>query len=286
MDLEIVIESIIGEKETKDLLKRLSAISMLNDGEEYETIIERGLTTYLAQRMKPLYKNYKTIYIPLEKGKKISALSIRLEELGKKSRQNGKYGMPNNLEKIFSEVGESYVAKNIISSATDLVIITLNSIISSDKNRQKAKKYLKALEESNFLYMMFQIAVKVIGEDLYKKNFKTANETLNYMSEMIVRDKKEISNMFKQAFENNTEDVSSAVSEYYDRLSYYFDDFVQRNHLVTGEAMERMGKENETVKQLKEDNILMFIGYILGEIKNNLAINEYRLFNDPLITKK
>ena len=295
-NLSVVIDKVINEDEKNELIERINMISKLEDMTS-EEVIERAVTTFLAQRIKPLLANYETIY--LEKGIKIGARSASLEEIGKKPRKTGTHGMPNHLEVLFNAFGESPITQNITLFAARLVGTTLDDIISydnpsdddssnmSESNKKskarKARKYLKAIEKSNFIYMMLQVAVKVIGEDLYKKKLECENETLKYMTAMINKDRNEISQIFKEALANN-EDLNNAVTEYYNKLAYYYEDFKNRNHNISGESLDKMSSEIQTVKQFKEENILIFIGYLVREIKNESLI-KYRLYElEDMIT--
>ncbi|BBM35413.1 hypothetical protein [Pseudoleptotrichia goodfellowii] len=265
----------------QDFTSKIKIISEFVEKEENE-VIEMAFTTFFGKTLKPRYKDYGTIY--LEQGRKISGCMIRMEEKGRNPRvKTGTHGMPQHIEMMFETFGSREIGKNILEYSFRLVDITLESIFSSDKEKKK-EKYNLAIQQSNFLYMMLQIAVKLLALDLYKKGEKIENVTLRYMTEMIEKDKKRLGELFSEAF-NGFGDLTSAIDEYYFTLNSYFEDYAKRKFNVTLEEMERMGEEHRVLKRLGEDNVLRYVGFLLERLRNKLII-QHTMTENKIITLK
>lgn len=265
----------------QDFTSKVKIISEFLEKEENE-VIEMAFATFFGKTLKPRYKDYGTLY--LEEGKKISGCMIRMEEKGRKPRiKTGTHEMPQHIEMMFETFSSREIGNNILEYSFRLVDITLESIFSSDKEKKK-EKYNLAIQQSNFLYMMLQIAVKLLALDLYKKGKKIKNVTLRYMTEMIEKDKKRLNELFANSF-NNPDSLSSAIDDYYLTLNEYFKGYAQRKFNVTLEEMERMGEENSVLKRLGEDNILRYVGFLLERLRNKL-ITQRILSENEIITLK
>ena len=78
--------------------------------------------------------------------------------------------------------------------------------------------------------------------------------------------------MFEKAVSSQDEkEINSAVSEYYDLLSKYFDDFLHREFSGTGKEAIEIGGEQKVVEQFGEENIILFIGVLLGKIQKDVT---------------
>ena len=265
----------------QDFMSRVRIISEYLEKGENE-VIEIAFTTFFGKTLKPRYKDYGKIY--LEQGKKISGCMIRMEEKGRKPRiKTNTHGMPQHIEMMFEAFGSREIGRNILEYSFRLVDITLESIFSSDKEKKK-EKYNLAIQQPNFLYMMLQIAVKLLALDLYKKGGKIENVTLRYMTEMIEKDKKRLNELFANSF-NDPDSLSYAIDDYYFTLNEYFKDYAERKFNVTLEEMERMGEENSVLKRLGEDNVLRYVGFLLERLRNKLIIQPTIIENEIITLK-
>jgi hypothetical protein len=244
-------------------------------------VIETSFDTFFGQTLKLRYKDYQNIY--LENGQKISGCMIRMEEKGRYPRVTGTHGMPRHIDMMFETFGSREISQNILEYSFRLIDITLESIFSSDKEKKK-EKYNLAIQQPNFLYMMLQIAVKLLALDLYQRNEKINNSTLNYMTKMIEEDKEKLKRIFKNSF-NDPDRMEEAVELYYVELSKYFEAFKNRKHNVTVDEMKKIGQESLILEKLGEKNLLTYVGYLLGRLKEKF-VTQRILIEEKIITKK
>lgn len=263
--------------------KQLNKINMLASIKETtpSQILNTGVITYFANTIKPNLKDYQTIY--LENGKKISAYSARLEQKGKNPwKKDGSHGMPKHLEMVFEIFGDDNVNSNLLEYACRLINFTLDSIFEGD-NEQKITRYREAINQPNFLYMMLQIAVRLLSFDLKDRGIPLENETMNHMVDLIKKDKKQIKELFINCFDASEKGM--ATTKYYEILSKYFENFLDKNFSVTGEALLKIGKEQSLVDDIGEEILFTFLGYLIGELKNEYT-NQLCLFGKEAITIK
>lgn len=271
---------VLSEEEKLEvfIIKVKALQTLFNKPIEY--IIEKILTTHFAKGLKPRLKDYQTIYI--DKGKDITGNASRFAMKGKNPWKDGTHGMTNNLRTVEDNLGFDFVAENVVEAAATLVETTINEIFSS-RNRTQINRYKQAIPQSDFIYMMLQIAVKLIGIDLYNNEVIPRNSTLKYMTQMIEQDKKRIVDLFQQSI-INTGTINEAVDEYYAILEKYFDDFLKSKHLISIEEAMKIGEESLILKTVGEENILFYIEFLIENIQKRLMYNT--LLNEELITVK
>lgn len=273
--------TVTDTQELKVFVEKVQLLSQLH-GETIDCILEKVLTTFFARTLKPRLKDYPKIYI--EKGKAISGYGRRLVIKGKKAWEDGTHGMTDNVSALLIAIDSDYITNNIVKSAATLVETTLNGIFSSGNDNQ-ISRYAQAIYQENFIYMMLQMAVKLIAIDLHNSNIDIENRTLSYMTKMIEKDKNKIVKLFREAY-NSSDDIHEVVQEYYQILNKYFDDFLEREHTVTGEEMIEIGKEQLLVETIGENNILVYLGYLVGEIQENLNYTKPMFKEEKAITIK
>lgn len=271
-NLTTILNSIPTEKIQSILL--LSQLRKKNPAE----IINTATITYFAKTLKPNLKDYETIY--LENGKKLSAHMMKLKQVGKNPWKDGTHGMPDHLAFIFQSIDENEVNKAILEYAYRLIDITLTDIFDNGKITD-IDKYSKALEQENFLYVMLQIAVRVIGLDLQEKGLVLENKTLDYMLNVLKADNKRIKNLFKECVSNGTPEI--AIREYYNTMSNYLIDFENRRVLVTGHQIQAIGQETSLLNDVGEETVFLFLGYLLQYLKEKFQ-KQKQLFEKELIT--
>lgn len=267
------------EEKLKIFTKKVKALQILHE-KSSTWVLEKILTTYFARGIMPRLNDYQTIYI--EKGKDITAHGGRMVMKGKKPWKDGTHGMENHLQNVEDALGLEFVAKNIIESAATLVTTTINALFYSGSQTQ-INRYKQAIPQSNFIYMMLKIAVKLIGNDLYNKEVIPTNSTLKYMTEMIEKDNKRIIELFQESIKN-TGEINEAVSVYYEILDKYFDDFIKSNHLFSIKEALKIGEENHIIATVGEDNVISYIEFLIVNIQKRLMHSP--LFNEDLITIK
>lgn len=263
----------------EDKIKKILMLAEIK-GKSPVEIINTASLTYFAKTLKPTLKAHQTIY--LESGKKISANMMRLKQIGKNPWKDGTHGMPNHLAEIFRSVDENEVNKAILEYAYRLIDVTLQDIF-ENASKGDAKKYLEALDEENFLYVMLQIAVRLVGMDLQNKGVKLENKTLDYMLNVMKEDQANIKKVFKQCVSTGTKEV--AVKEYYAMLERYLSTFENKKILLTGKEVTNIGIELSLLADVGEETLFVFLGYLLEYLKDKYQTQK-QLFSKELITVK
>lgn len=275
METLTTVLNIIPEEKIRKILL-LSELRGLEPAE----IINTATVTYFAKTIKPNLKDYEIIY--LNNGKKISGNMMKLKQVGKNPWKDGTHGMPNHLAKIFQSIDENEINKEILEYAYRLVDITLEDIFDNGR-KSEVDKYLKALEKENFLYVMLQIAVRLVGIELQEKGMKLQNNTLDYMLSVLKEEKTKIKKLFRECIAKG--EPEKAISQYYMVLEKYLIDFENRNILVTGEQIRGIGKEVVLLEDVGEDTVFLFLGYLLQYLKEKYQ-DQKQLFENRLITIK
>lgn len=263
--------------------KELTKIKMLASIRETtpSKILNTGVITYFANTIKPNLKDYQTTY--LENGRKISAYSARLEQKGKNSwKKDGSHGMPKHLKMVFEIFGDDEVNLNLLEYACRLINFTLDNIFEGN-NEKKISRYREAINQPNFLYMMLQIAVRLLSFDLKERGISLENQTMDHMVDLIKKDKKQIKELFVNCFDAS--DRGLATAKYYEILSKYFKNFLDKNFSVKGEALLKIGKEQSLVDDIGEKTLFTFLGYLIGELKSKYETQLF-LFENEAITIK
>lgn len=250
-------------------LERIDALAKIENKNPGE-LINNVVISYISKKLKPRFKDFDYY---LESGMKFSGISMRNMQIGRKARKTGTHKMRNFLLEIVEVFGEETVDKEVLKTATRLMYFSLKNIFEDNKKKEKDKEKLNLfIQNKDFLYVMLQMAVKLIGKDLLERKVDFSNKTLRFMTEMMEKDKKNISQMFEKAVSSqNEKEINSAVSEYYELLSKYFDDFLHREFSGTGKEAIEIGGEQKVVEQFGEENIILFIGVLLGKIQKDVT---------------
>ena len=112
------------------------------------------------------------------------------------------------------------------------------------------------------------MAVKLIGIKLNNMDVDIENQTLKYMTQMIEADQKKIKRLFIDAIKFGDEQrFNEVVAIYYEDLSKYFINFVNRNFSGTFDVITKLGEEKKLMEQVGEKNIIFFIGTLLSYLK-------------------
>lgn len=244
------------------------------------SILNTSAITYFANIMKLTLNDYQTIY--LENGRKISGYSMRLEQKGKEAWKDGSHGMPNHLKIIFEAFGDEEVNKNLLEYAIRLINFTLENIFENGSEIKKVR-YREALNKPNFIYMMLQIAIRLLAFDLKERGVVLENETMNYMIEMIKKDKEEIKEMFEKCI--SEEDTQIAIEKYYEKLSKYYIDFLDKEFIQKGRQLIKIGEEQGILNLLSEETLFTFLGFLIESIRVKYN-KQMALYNVSMITIK
>lgn len=261
---DYIEKTIVQIQQDNHLIQRLNMLSTLENKNIIEIINETSIT-YLSKTIKPRKKDY-DIYI--EAGIRMGGVAISNMQQGKKAWRDGTHGMEMHLENIIATYGEEEVNQNILKTAIQLIKISIDHVFLYGTN-QKKEKINKFIQNTNFLYVMLQMAVKIIGIKLNNLNVDIENKTLSYMTKMIDEEQKNIKNLFKEAINSgDQEQFNNVVSLYYESLEKYFIDFMNRNYSGSLNVLTKLGEETKLLKQLGEENVLFFIGTLLSQLKS------------------
>ena len=262
------------------LIKRLEMLSEIENKTIIE-IISNTSITYLSKIIKPRKKDY-DIY--LESGIRMGGVAMSNMQQGKRSWKDGTHGMERHLENIILTYGEDEINKNILKTALQLIKISINHIFiyGSEKKKDNLNKFI---QNTNFLYVMLQMAVKLIGIRLNNLGIEIENKTLEYMTQMIEEDQTNMKKLFKDAVNSGDENnLNNVISLYYESLEKYFVDFLSRNFSGTLKILTKIGEEKKLMEQVGEENIIFFIGILLSHLKENALQLVLEFENNNVIT--
>lgn len=276
---------VLEDKSIESNLEKIFALSKIEE-KTPEKLTNDIIISFISKKFKPRFKDY-DFY--LESGLKVSGVYVRNLEKGKKAWKDGTHKMKNNLLELIETYGEDNINKQVLTTALQLVKISVSNVYLEDKNSKKEKLNL-LIQNLNFLFVMLQIAVRLIGIDLYNRGVEFQNKTLGFMTKMMEKDKNKISKLFAKAMSSNKdEDINTAVSEYYDMIDRYIEDFKEREFKGNGGDAINVGGEQKLVDQFGEKNIYFFIGILLGKLREDLVENanilNFSSENDTLTLK-
>ena len=256
-------ETIVLINPNNKLIKRLEMLAEIENKTVIEIISSTSIT-YLSKIIKPRKKDY-DIY--LECGLKMGGITMSNMQQGKESWNDGSHGMPKHLDNIIASYGKEEVNKNILKTALQLIRISIDYVLSEGTEKKK-EKVNRFIQDTNFLYIMLQMAVKLIGIKLNNMDVDIENQTLKYMTQMIENDQKKIKNLFIDAIKyGDNKRFNEVVSIYYDNLNEYFINFVNKNFSGTYDIITKLGEEKKLMEQVGEENIIFFIGVLLSNLK-------------------
>lgn len=267
------IVNVLEDKKLSSCVRRIVLLAEL-EGKAPEEIVNIAIISAISKKFKPRYKDY-SFY--LESGLKASGVSIRNLEKGRKAWRDGTHKMKDNLAELIETYGETTINKQVLLTALQLIKISIDNVYLENKSKKKEKLNL-LVQNINFLYVMLQIAVRLIGIDLWKKGVDFHNKTLGFMTKMMEKDKKKISDIFSTAIYSKEEkNINEAISQYYDIINEYINDFEKREFKGNGYEVLEIGGEQKLVEQLGEENIHFFLGILLGNLKKELIKDNYIL---------
>lgn len=239
-----------------------------------EVLINDVIISSISKKFKPRFKDF-DIY--LENGLKISGLSIKNLEQGKKAWKDGTHGMKNNLLELIQTYGEDNINKEVLKTALQLIKISIDNVYLNSNNKKQEKINI-FIQNIDFLYVMLQVAIRIIGIDLYNKGIEFQNKTFGYMTKMMEQEKKKISKMFTVAMSSkNGDQINIAITNYYEMIDKYFEDFRKREFLGNGGDAVAVGGEEKVVQQFGEENVILFIGILLGKLRQDIIKDGYIL---------
>lgn len=235
-----------------DLVKiqNIASLMKLKDKE----VLNIALTTFLGKRARPRCKDYKQVG-------RVTGASANIMMKGR----SGSRGIPKRLENLFDTYEAELINSDLFKHSMILVEMTLNGIIEGEASASTRRKYLDALNNPNLIYLMLQLSIRMIAVSLKEQEIEIENMTLRHMITMIEKDKKHIKQIFIEAY--NTNEMDNAIQEYYSILDKYFRKYLQQTLNITVEDAVQLGKEENLLTMVGEEEIEKYLNYFCEKIK-------------------
>lgn len=244
------------ELEIQKLNFMAQSFKMSND-----EVLQNVILTYIAKRMPPTLKGYNLTVGSVTPG------SVSSMEKGR----TGKRPITKNLKILFDTYEDQIIESELFKYSCLLVENTLNGIFEGDCSPATEKKYLNAINDLNLIYLMLQVAVRLISFELDNRGMNDNHKTLKLVTDAIKSDKKKISKMFREAYKNGT--LEEAKTTYFNMLAEYLKDFSQNRYNMSVEFATLLGKEQVMLEMFGEENVLDYLNYYCDKIKDNVQEN-------------
>lgn len=274
------------EKVLPDLQERTKHLKKISQkyNKKIPEILNDSIITYFALIIKPRLSDY-DIYL-LEMGRKIKGVEIRNKFLGRKSGAKETQRIENKIGKILEDYELTEINENLLNYSFELIDRTLKAIFDKESELKNKKIYETALSNPNFLYMMLQLAVRLIGQELKRKDVNLKNRTLNYMLDKINDDRSKTTNMFKKA--KTKKEVNDVLLVYHKNLEKYFNDFMEREvgENVKWKEVVEIIKERSLVEEVGENIILLTLGIVIFQLQDKYEITLPLIEREKIIIKE
>lgn len=243
---------VLQDEQIKKTVEALSTVYRKNESE----IIKIGLLTNISFETLPNYKNYKYIISGITQARMIKGV-------------NGKRAIESQLKKLFETYDLEDINDDLIEKAAELMIITFDSVFTNSGEKVK-QKYANAMEDIEFLYINLKLAVKIIAESLKKEGIQLANRTLNYITDGIKNEKKDIAQKYINAYlSGDKAELILAKQNYREKMEKMLNDYISTLNIPFAEA-QKVGMEQNIVVALGRDTLELITGYLLFEIKERV----------------
>lgn len=227
--------------------------------EPKEKIIKNGMLTNIALLSMPNYKNYEKIISGITQARMMKGV-------------NGKNKIESQVKKIFSTYDLNQINEDIIEKSIELMIATFDSIFS--KSGQKLKKnYTQAIEDIEFLYINLRLAVKIIAESLKNEGISLSNKTLNYITDGIKKEKKDIASKYIEAYvSGNQVALENARQNYREKMELMLNNYIKNLDIPYDDAVD-VGKEQLIVSTLGANNLDYITSFLLLQVKDKIYLD-------------
>lgn len=248
----------------EDIEKELSALKVVYKKSASE-IIKIGILTNIACETLPNYKNYKSIVSGITQARMIKGV-------------NGKRFVESQIKKLFETYDLEDINDDIIEKAAELMVLTFDSVLTNSGKKVK-EKYIDAMEDIEFLYINLRLTVKIIAETLKDNDVTISNRTLNYITEGIRNEKKNIAETYINAYLSGDEEkIEEARQNYREKMLSMLNNYV-RTLKISYDHSREMGMEQTIVDSIGKEKLDIITGYLLLEIKE-------RVLQDSRIQRK
>ncbi len=234
-----------------------------------EKILQDTATTFLSTLIKPRYKDYDLYF---ESGRRIAGITMANVQKGRKAWKDGTHGVKNNVDQLFNTYESDDINTDVINKSCELVKMSIDHVFLEGSEKKK-KDFLQYITHNDFLFVMLQLSVKLIGLKLYKDGIDMENKTLEYVTKMIENNKRKFSKMFAEAVSTNDEEQFLVVcQEYSIEIENLLRDYMRRE-VAAGTPMgvaNTQGRESKLVEQVGLENIHIFLGYLVQHLRIRL----------------
>lgn len=250
-----LILTLRDEEEIKNKIESLSFVYKKSNSE----IIKIGILTRISMETLPNYKNYKYIISGITQARMIKGV-------------NGKRAIESQLKKLFETYELEDINNDLVEKASELVIITFDSIFSNSGERVK-QKYANAINDIEFLYINLKLAVKIIAESLRKEGIQLTNKTLSYIIDGIKKEKKDIAQKYINAYlSGDKKEIILARENYREKMEKMLNDYISSLNISYSDA-KIIGMEQNIVENLGINVLDVIVEYLLLEIKERIMID-------------
>ncbi len=246
----------ITEEEIKIISSRL--------GLTPSELLNQGLLTFLAKRMPPRLKDYTKI------GTFSGASASRLEKGTK-----GEGGVPERLEKLFDSYGAEIINSDLFKYSMQLVENTLNEILMGEASKSTQRRILKEINNIEFISLMMQISIRLIGIKLQEEKQVLTNVNLEYTLTLLREKPRKFSAMFKKATKEGT--LAQAKVKYFQELENFSNEL--KNQYISIEESEKMNVENTVLMMLGDQAVISYLMYSCQIIQKKVQENFGQQFN-------
>lgn len=178
----------------------------------------------------------------------------------------------SQVKEIFNTYGLEEINNDIIEKSAELMIATFDLIFAkSGKNLKQL--YREALEDIEFLYINLKLAVKIIAEALKTNGIVVSNLTLNYMTEGIKKEKKDIAKQYIEAYASgNNFQLQKARDNYRQKMEEMLNDYIGKLSVPVKDSLV-LGKEQQIVASLGKENLDYITSFLLLEIREKVYLD-------------
>jgi len=226
-------------------------------GQSKEEIIKTGIITNIALETFPNYKNYKYIISGITQARMMNGVNGRIE---------------SQVREIFSTYGLEEINNDIIEKSAELMIATFDSVFLKSGNKLK-EQFVSALEDIEFLYINLKLAVKIIAETLKTNGLVISNCTLNYITEGIKKEKKDIATKYIEAYiSGDVVQLQNARENYRQKMEAMLNDYIGKLFVPVKDSLV-LGKEQQIVTSIGKENLDYITSFLLLEIKEKVYLD-------------
>lgn len=231
-------------------------IANLNDEQKRILIL-----SWVAKNLKIRWKDYNIEGVP-------TAHSARINIAGR----GGKNQVPNQIKRLYNlELDKDTVAKDIINFSLQVLFNMFTEIDESD-NLSRRSKYMKAMDNPQFLSMLLQISIILTAKHMINDGQDIKHKTLEVRLEAAESKKRELTNIWKKYSLNNV--------SFHDAIAATEEIFVEfENQIITASTQDHdiMVQEKALLELVGDKNTEEYAFGILEEVRERFK-NQKRLF--------